>query len=233
MMSRPMIVISTLRAVLGCALAAVFLIASAPARAADDDDSVPTDTKVVRGILESLGLQRDGAAIINYQERPPLVIPSGKDLPPPEQGDAASKNPEWPKDPDVARRKAEAARNKNRIITDEREREQNPLPPSQMTVGGVKAAATHKDDGYRTPDNGYDSQIKPSELGYKGNLLSGMFGSKDEAEVGRFTKEPPRASLTDPPPGYQTPSPTQPYGLGKAAPAKPEDYYTTHGELSH
>jgi hypothetical protein len=230
-MLRPMIVKSTLRAILGCTV--LFLIASAPARAADDDDGVPTDTKVVRGILESLGLKRDGAATINYQERPPLVIPSGKDLPLPEQGDPASKNPAWPKDPDVARRKAEAARNKDRIISDEREREQNPLPPSQMTVGGVKAAATHRDDGYRNPDNGYDSQIKPSELGYKGNLLSGMFGSKDEAEVGRFTKEPPRASLTDPPPGYQTPSPNQPYGLGKGPPPKPEDYYTTHGELEH
>ena len=42
-----------------------------------------------------------------------------------------------------------------------------------------------------------------------------MFGSKDD-EVAKFTSEPPRASLTEPPPGYQTPSPDQPYGLGKA-----------------
>jgi hypothetical protein len=33
-------------------------------------------------------------------------------------------------------------------------------------------------------------------------------------EYGTFTGEPPRASLTDPPPGYQTPSPDQPYGIG-------------------
>jgi hypothetical protein len=32
-------------------------------------------------------------------------------------------------------------------------------------------------------------------------------------EYGTFTGEPPRASLTDPPPGYQTPSPDQPYGI--------------------
>jgi hypothetical protein len=41
-------------------------------------------------------------------------------------------------------------------------------------------------------------------------------------EYGTFTGEPPRASLTDPPPGYQTPSPDQPYGIppdGKPAKA--------------
>ena len=42
-----------------------------------------------------------------------------------------------------------------------------------------------------------------------------MFSSKDDADNGRFVGEPARASLTDPPPGYQVPSPDQPYGLGK------------------
>ena len=33
-------------------------------------------------------------------------------------------------------------------------------------------------------------------------------------EYATFTGEPPRTSLTDPPPGYLTPSPDQPYGVG-------------------
>ena len=66
-------------------------------------------------------------------------------------------------------------------------------------------------------------------LAYKGNLFGTMFGSKKE-ETAKFTGEPPRASLTDPPPGYQTPSPDQPYGVGKATASKPTDYYTTHSE---
>ena len=43
----------------------------------------------------------------------------------------------------------------------------------------------------------------------------------------RFTGEPPRTALTEPPAGYQTPSPDQPYGLGKEA-SKPKatDYLT-------
>ena len=55
-----------------------------PARAGDDDQQVPLDTKILRGILEGLGLRRDGDAI-NYQERAPLVIPPSHDLPPPEK----------------------------------------------------------------------------------------------------------------------------------------------------
>jgi hypothetical protein len=40
-------------------------------------------------------------------------------------------------------------------------------------------------------------------------------------EYGSFTGEPPRADLTDPPMGYRTPSPTQPYGIGpEKKPAK-------------
>ena len=56
-----------------------------------------------------------------------------------------------------------------------------------------------------------------------------MFG-KDEPEVKSFTAEPPRTALTEPPPGYQTPSPDQPYGVGKAKPQvkTSKDYYMDH-----
>jgi len=49
----------------------------------------------------------------------------------------------------------------------------------------------------------------------------------------RFTGEPKRTDLTAPPPGYQTPSPDQPYGPGKAGPAKPTNDYLTRGELKN
>ena len=69
------------RAALSLALGAALLATSLPARAADDD--VPIDRKIFGSILEGLGLRRDGEAI-NYQERPPLVIPPSRNLPPPE-----------------------------------------------------------------------------------------------------------------------------------------------------
>jgi hypothetical protein len=213
----------------GCAagmlvFGAAAIAGSAPVRAADDEPTF--DQKIMRGIMDGLGFKRDGEAGINYQERAPLVIPSSRDLAPPEQANAAN-NPAWPKDPDVERRKAAVATEKNRNVSDEREREQNPLRPDQLTPGArgkQKRQAARPDDGYQPPASGFGSQLPPSELGYKGSLYDAMFGKKKEEEA-RFTGEPPRSSLTEPPPGYQTPSPAQPYGLAKgAAPKAANDY---------
>ena len=220
-----------LSAAFGLTLGAAALLLTGAARAADDEDSI--DQKVMRSIMDGLGFKRDGEATINYQERAPLVLPPSRALPPPEQVDAATaNNPAWPKDPDVARRKADAAAEKNRNVSDEREREQNPLRPDQLTPGGrPKKKQVRTDDGYEPPASGFGNQLLPSQLGATNTTVwNSMFGGKKE-ETAKFTGEPPRSSLTDPPPGYQTPSPDQPYGLGKAAPPKPTDSYTTRSEL--
>ena len=97
-----------------------------------------------------------------------------------------------------------------------------------MTPGPrPKKKQASKDDGYESPPSGFGSQLLPSELGFKG--FGSIFSGKKE-ESAKFTGEPARESLTDPPPGYQTPSPDQPYGLGKADAPKPKDYYSTHAE---
>src|SRR5262245_14180283 len=102
----------------GLALGAATLVFPAPARAADDD--LPIDRKIMRNIMEGLGLKRDGEEMINYRERSPLVIPPNRELPPPERSDAAiTSNPAWPKDPDVERRKAQALMENNRNVSDE------------------------------------------------------------------------------------------------------------------
>jgi len=219
-------------AAFGLTLGAVALLHPDTARAADDD--VTIDQKFMRNIMEGLGLKRDGEATINYQERAPLVLPSSRELPPPERTDAATaNNPAWPKDPDVARRKADEALEKNRNISDEREREQNPLRPDQLAPGPrPKKKQARTDDGYEAPASGFGNQLLPSQLGgSSSSVWNAMFGGKKE-ETAKFTGEPPRCSLTDPPPGYQTPSPDQPYGLGKAGPPKPENNYITRGELA-
>jgi hypothetical protein len=216
-------------AVFSLALGVIALALPTHARAADDD--VPIDKKFMNSIMTGLGFKSDDEPTISYSERAPLVIPPSRDLPPPENTDAIiANNPAWPKDPDIARRKAEAAAQRNRNISDEREREQNPLRPDQLTPGGrSKKKQARTDDGYQPPASGFGNQLPPSELGYKGNMFSSMFGGGKE-ETTKFTGEPPRASLTDPPVGYQTPSPDQPYGVGKAAAPKATDYYTTHNE---
>lgn len=221
------------RASLGLALGVVMLLGAAPARAADDEPGF--DEKIVDSIMTGLGFKKDGSAGINYQERAPLVIPPGRELPPPENPDAVTaNNPAWPKDPDVARKKKEAAMARNRNVSDEREREQNPLRPDQLTPGGkpTKRQQARTDNGYDAPASGFGNQLPPSQLGApKYGMFSAMFDNKKDDDSAKFTGEPPRASLTDPPVGYQTPSPEQPYGAGKSTVAKPADTYTTRSEL--
>lgn len=212
---------------------AAVLAAAAPARAAEDDN-VAIDTKIMRSIMEGLGLKRDGEAGINYQQRAPLVIPSSKTLPPPEQTTPAALNPAWPVDPDVerARREAKAAREESGNPDDVILREGRPMRPDEITPGAKSQRtrrAPNQNASYETMPDGYSKQLPPDQLGSKGNIFSNMFGSKDE-EVGKFTGEPPRASLTAPPRGYQTPSPDQPYGTGKdkSLTPKPGNYLQDH-----
>lgn len=234
---RPTRLTTKLTAGLGFALVVgtCVLVAPAPARAGDGDDGdVPLDTKILRSVLEGIGLERDGAKKgIDYQERAPLVIPPGNTLPTPEKSGAmVANNPAWPKDPEIVRSKEAARRDRNRNVSDEREREQNPLRPSELTPGKKPNQPVRTSDGgYEAPASGFSNPLSPSELGYKGGLFGAMFDKKDETETARFTGEKPRASLTDPPPGYQTPSPDQPYGEAKAGPPKAENYYENHVEL--
>jgi hypothetical protein len=80
--------------------------------------------------------------------------------------------------------------------------------------GGAPTGATTTSSNPGTGRD-MDSAVKPSELGYKGGLFGSLFKSSSDEEVGTFTGEKPRTSLLEPPPGYQTPSPNQPYGVTK------------------
>lgn len=219
---------------LSVALGAAVLVWPASVRAAEgEDDSVPIDTKIMRNIMEGLGLKRDGSAGIDYQQRAPLVLPSGRTLPPPEKAGAAlANNPAWPDDPDVKRAKADAkaARASSQNPDDVLLKEGRSLSPAEMTPGPKPRNERKASAGsYQSSPDGYGKQLSPSELGDRGNIFSRMFGS-DKEEVANFTGEPPRGSLTAPPRGYQTPSPDQPYGTGKdkSRPAKPGNYYEDH-----
>jgi hypothetical protein len=216
-------------------LATVLLAGSLPARAGDDD--VPLDSKILRGVLEAVGLRKDGDAAIDYTERAPLVIPPNSTLPPPEKPDAMiANNPAWPKDPDVLRAKQDAKRARasfksagEQQLFEERRQSEAELTPGakkgRPTTSGRSNAGSQGADSY-----GYGEIMSPSQLGYKGGLFSNMFGNKDR-DVAQFTGERPRTALTEPPPGYQTPSPDQPYGLSGAAVApKATDYLGTHSE---
>ncbi|WP_137043673.1 hypothetical protein [Pseudolabrys sp. FHR47] len=202
---------------------------AAPARADDNGDDRPWDSRFIGNMLEGLGLQPQNKNAIVYQERAPLVIPPSTNLPMPEKSDTTiANNPAWPKDPDVKRKKeaARQARLDAYKSADQKQREeQRVLSPSEMMPG---ASATNRpprvaNDPNRTAGTWSESgdKLTPSQLGYRGGLFGNMFGGKEE-DVARFTGEPPRTALTDPPPGYQTPSPDQPYGSGADRNAAPK-----------
>ena len=185
--------------------------------AAEDEEEVPLDTKLMRQFLKDLGLQRDGEGI-EYRERAPLVVPPSRNLPPPQSEGSVANNPAWPKDPDVNKRKVEAAKKKlpARTAAEAADAEARPLPRSELERGRTAAGTQTGGTVVKDADADASRPLRPQELGSK-SLFSNMFSSapwSDKTEVGTFTGEPTRENLTAPPPGYQTPSPNQPYGVG-------------------
>ena len=88
--------------------AAVIVGCTGHAAWAEDDEEEPlVDTKIVRHILQGLGLQRpDQQKGIEYRERSPLVLPgNSKELPKPVPTTPAAKTAGWPDDPDIKRQK--------------------------------------------------------------------------------------------------------------------------------
>ena len=83
------------------------------ARAQDDDEDDKTfEEKIIEGIMAGIGGTNMENRGIDYRERSPLVVPPKLDLPPPAATTAEVKAPNWPKDPDEARRKAAIAARK-------------------------------------------------------------------------------------------------------------------------
>ena len=119
---------------LALALALTWSVGSA--FAADDEEEVPLDTKLMRQFLKDLGLQRDGEGI-EYRERAPLVVPPSRNLPLPQSETPVTANPAWPKDPDAAQRKAEATKKKqpSRTAAQAMEAEGRPLSREELDKG--------------------------------------------------------------------------------------------------
>jgi hypothetical protein len=218
------------RAGFGLALGAVFgaaLLASTAARA--EEDELP-DTMFFGTVLRSIGLAPSNGPGIEYRERSPLVIPSKRELPAPEASANAESIPNWPVEPDVKRArelKAATRRNGGKIVDKDMD-ESRPLRPAELNVGGGSRSSS-RDAGAMDPEKSAQ-QLRPSELGDT-DMFSRLFGGGDTREANAsFTGESPRNSLTEPPTGYQTPSPNQPYGLGKekAENNKKQNFYYDH-----
>jgi hypothetical protein len=175
------------------------------ARAADDGSN--GDTAVAK-LMEKLGLRAppDQSPDITYSERPPLVVPPTRDLPPP----VADLPPAtgWPKD---AAKPQKHVRSKSAPAAAAAPADVGTTGalPGQSTQAGEPSPAAHVPNPTPQPTSWWNPKT--------------WFNHEEYA---KFTTEPVREDLTDPPSGYRTPSPDQPYGLGPERKEKPEDKYT-------
>ena len=197
-------------ALLGAAVIGGFSVNAA--QAADDtdgDDPTLLDTQIIQYVLKGLGWKRD-EKVIEYRERSPLVLPNAKDLPSPEKTAPVTKTAGWPDDPDIKReKKKKEAERKRKSYTEGVD--DRPLLPNQYG----QSSSGKGDNPTILGSKNEEESARPStlsELGAK-NIFSKVWGNKEEQAT--FTGEPRRESLIEPPAGYRTPSPSQPYGIGK------------------
>jgi hypothetical protein len=193
------------------AVGVALVMTAGAARAQDDDEDDKTfEEKIIENIMAGIGATNMEHKGIDYRERSPLVVPPKLDLPPPETVKGEIKDPNWPKDPDEARRKAAiAARKKQK--TKSPEEAARPLTPDELNVGRTAAPARASNDPIQ-PGVSNNPMLSPAQLGYNGGLFGIFKGNKPESAP--FTGEPTRETLTQPPAGYQTPSPDYAYGTG-------------------
>jgi len=182
-------------------LAATFALALvcasvATARAGDYDD--PSGSSFTSKVFKAIGLPDPDHPEyeINYSERSPLVVPPNRNLPPPIATDRPPA-PNWPQDPDLKKRQAAAKSDKPVRAVDPVIDDGRPLRPDELIPKGSRTSTPSGSPGI-------------DQKGQRGVMSFDWFRKE---EYGTFTGEPPRANLTDPPPGYQTPSPDQPYGI--------------------
>jgi hypothetical protein len=181
------------------------------ARAGDYDD--PSGASFGSQILKAIGLPDPNHPEyeINYSERSPLVVPPNRNLPAPISAEKPPA-PNWPQDPDIKKR--QAAKSEKTILRangDPVMDEGRPLRPDELIPKGSRSSAVSSSPGIEPKHN---------------SLFNFDWFSKEE--YGTFTGEPPRANLTDPPPGYQTPSPDEPYGI---SPDRKPSKATTRNDL--
>ena len=189
------------RAPLGAVLGIALVIAgTAVARAGDGGEEEGPYKKFFNQMLSGVGLREPDAAI-QYKERPPLVVPPTRDLPPPAAaGSPSVKNPGWPSDPDAKKRAADRDRKNERSM-----------------LAGDRAGGTA---GPTSQPDGTQSGMWDKLTGWTKSITG------NNRESATFLHEPSRNALTDPPAGYRTPAPAQPYGIDGAvdrAKAKPKD----------
>jgi hypothetical protein len=180
-------------------------------QAQDDEDTF--EQKIIKNILGGMGVDV-GRPGIDYRERSPLVIPPTRDLPPPQAAGTTTSNPAWPREAD---RKVVIRNNKNARATPDEPGSESVMTPDEL-ARGINPRAPRVTDPSQTmgsiEEANVGRQLSPAQLNNKGIFNWNALMGTHLNEKTNFEGEPTRGALTQPPVGYQTPSPAYPYGTG-------------------
>jgi hypothetical protein len=170
--------------------------------------SLAQDGSLVKNLLEGAGIIGEKPQI-EHKERPPLVVPKNISALPQPVDSSQKRSAAWPKDSDEERAKR---------LKQEADRPQlssnRPMTYDEMNKAWNKNAP----QGKALPDINYKDAPQLT-----GGAAPSLLG-KDEDKRIEFKGEGTRTSLTQPPTGYRTPSPNQPFGpVGKTDYSDPSE----------
>lgn len=201
---------TSLRRTLMVCAALLVLPAGAFAQQAEDEDTF--EQKIIKNILGGLGVDV-GRPGIDYRERSPLVIPPTLNLPPPQSANVSASNPAWPRDQD--QRKLTVSNRPNQRATPDEPGSHSVLNPDELRRGTNPRAGRVTDPSQSTgslDEVNIGRPMSPGALGASSIFTWDAITGRHQGEA-KFAGEPTRGSLTQPPIGYQTPSPNYPYGF--------------------
>lgn len=184
------------------------------ARAEDDEDDSTFEEKIIKQIMTGIGGTNMENTGIEYRERSPLVIPPTRDLPPPQAAGTTTANPAWPREAD---RKVVVGKTKNTRAVPDEPGSESLLTPNELNRG-INPRAPRVTDPSQTTGSVEEANVgrplSPAQLNNKGIFNWNALMGTHLNEQAKFESEPSRNALTQPPVGYQTPSPAYPYGSG-------------------
>jgi hypothetical protein len=194
------------RIVLAGALSLIAVASIAPGVARAQNDGV------WGSMLKSLGM--GGENNIEYRERPPLVVPPTHDLPPP-QNSTTVRDPNWPVDANANRQAAEKPKKGNQI----RDLDKISGAPRPAEPGMAGSGAPSPYPGGADTTAALPPPSQPTQPAASGGFFGRIFSSSSNDKPTGPITVPARKSLIEPPPDFESPSPSQPYG---AAPSRPD-----------
>ena len=168
----------------GLAVALAVAVAGLHGKAARAGDDDP-DESFFSKFMRGIGIKRSGVDTSGIDYGERAPLVVPPSRDLPQPGSAPAPVADWPQNPVVKPHKH--ARGKAAPAT--------PVPNAAASIADPDVSAAQA-----SPESEQKSSFSPNWF--------------NKEEYAKFGSEPPRGDLTDPPTGYRTPSPEQPYGIG-------------------